>query len=176
MSEIEQLREENEKLRTALKRISALRACPDVACHGCEVEMGWARQYALEALGFTDDALSALPTGMTHREMEEENATLRARMAETESLIDSFWEWLDQMWDIEPREYFEKEAPSSGLTVLQMAMHHVWKRQRKGDEARCSECGGELSYCGEMGADGPTLDCKVCQLRARERRQRRCGG
>jgi len=31
---------------------------------------------------------------------------------------------------------------------------------------RCPECSGELSYCGEMTADGPALDCLACQLRA----------
>lgn len=36
-------------------------------------------------------------------------------------------------------------------------------------DERCSECHGELTYCGEMTADGPSLDCKVCQLRARVR-------
>ena len=29
---------------------------------------------------------------------------------------------------------------------------------------RCSECNGELSYCGDMTSDGPSLDCRVCQL------------
>lgn len=29
---------------------------------------------------------------------------------------------------------------------------------------RCSKCNGELSYCGEMTPDGPSLDCRVCQL------------
>lgn len=29
---------------------------------------------------------------------------------------------------------------------------------------RCEECNSELSYCGEMGSDGPSLDCEVCQL------------
>lgn len=33
------------------------------------------------------------------------------------------------------------------------------------DDRRCSECGGELTYCGDMDFDGPTLDCKVCRLR-----------
>lgn len=30
---------------------------------------------------------------------------------------------------------------------------------------RCPECNAELSYCGPMSEDGPTLDCKVCQFR-----------
>lgn len=30
---------------------------------------------------------------------------------------------------------------------------------------RCETCNSELSYCGEMTVDGPSLDCEVCQLR-----------
>jgi hypothetical protein len=34
-------------------------------------------------------------------------------------------------------------------------------------EKRCEECGGELSYCGDMDVDGPRLDCLECRLKAR---------
>lgn len=30
---------------------------------------------------------------------------------------------------------------------------------------RCEDCNNELSYCGEMGVDGPTLDCRECRSR-----------
>jgi hypothetical protein len=29
---------------------------------------------------------------------------------------------------------------------------------------RCEECGGELSACGDMTADGPSMDCRACRL------------
>lgn len=29
----------------------------------------------------------------------------------------------------------------------------------------CYDCGHDLSYCGEMTLDGPSLDCLVCRLR-----------
>ncbi len=32
------------------------------------------------------------------------------------------------------------------------------------DDKRCEECNAELTYCGEMTSDGPSLDCPVCQL------------
>ena len=31
---------------------------------------------------------------------------------------------------------------------------------------RCKKCRAELSYCGPVNIDGPTLDCEVCQLTA----------
>lgn len=34
------------------------------------------------------------------------------------------------------------------------------------DIDRCDECGAELTQCGELNEDGPTWDCKVCQLRS----------
>lgn len=34
---------------------------------------------------------------------------------------------------------------------------------------RCPECQGELSYCGEMTSDGPSLDCRACSLATRLR-------
>lgn len=52
----------------------------------------------------------------------EELATLRAD-------IDKFWHYVENGWDIEPRDYFEKEAPTNGFgSPLAQAAHHVWKR------------------------------------------------
>ena len=31
---------------------------------------------------------------------------------------------------------------------------------------RCPECNHELSCCGEMTADGPSMDCEACQLKS----------
>jgi len=33
-------------------------------------------------------------------------------------------------------------------------------------EERCAECNGELSACGEMTPNGPSMDCEVCILRS----------
>lgn len=33
-------------------------------------------------------------------------------------------------------------------------------------EPRCPDCNGELCACGEMTADGPSMDCRACQLRS----------
>jgi DNA-directed RNA polymerase subunit RPC12/RpoP len=30
---------------------------------------------------------------------------------------------------------------------------------------RCSECGSELTDCGEMTIDGPSPDCPLCKAR-----------
>lgn len=34
----------------------------------------------------------------------------------------------------------------------------------KCDNKRCDVCRGELSYCGETTIDGPSLDCRLCQM------------
>ena len=59
------------------------------------------------------------------RYAEYQTAPLRAE-------IDAAWEYLRNGYDIEPREYFEKEAPRNGFKyALAMAMHHIWKRELK---------------------------------------------
>ncbi len=35
------------------------------------------------------------------------------------------------------------------------------------NEPRCPECGGEISACGPMTSDGPSDDCRACQLQSR---------
>jgi hypothetical protein len=46
--------------------------------------------------------------------------------------IDSFWFMVENGWDIEDREYFEREAPKSGdWSPEGMAVHYMWKRDRK---------------------------------------------
>jgi hypothetical protein len=52
------------------------------------------------------------------------------RIAELEADIDKFWSMLHNAWDIEPREYFEKEARENGFdSPLAMAAHYMWKRE-----------------------------------------------
>jgi DNA repair exonuclease SbcCD ATPase subunit len=46
--------------------------------------------------------------------------------------LDRFWEALGNSYNIEDREYFEREAPLSGdWSPEEMALHHVWKRDPK---------------------------------------------
>lgn len=46
--------------------------------------------------------------------------------------IDSFWQMVSSSWDIEPRAFFEAEAPKSGdWSPEAMAAHHMWKRDAK---------------------------------------------
>lgn len=52
--------------------------------------------------------------------------------SELQSDIDKFWFAVDNSWDIEPREYFEKEARKNGFdSPLAMAVHYMWKREVK---------------------------------------------
>lgn len=53
-------------------------------------------------------------------------------LAGTQENIDKFWTHLSRSYDIEDRAYFEREAPETGdWSPLQMALHHVWKREPK---------------------------------------------
>lgn len=57
-----------------------------------------------------------------------------------EQQIDRFWEMLENCWEIEPREYFEKEAPENGFgSPLAMAVHYMWKREPKVAQALADE-------------------------------------
>lgn len=43
--------------------------------------------------------------------------------------IEAFWQGVQRGWDIEPREYFEREAPKNGFKFpIAQALHHIWKR------------------------------------------------
>jgi hypothetical protein len=49
-----------------------------------------------------------------------------------EQQIDAFWEALWNSWEIEPRSYFEEQAPRNGFgSPLAMAVHYMWKREVK---------------------------------------------
>ena len=46
--------------------------------------------------------------------------------------IEAAWKAIERGWDIEPRSYFEAEAPKNGFgSPLAMAIHYMWKRDRK---------------------------------------------
>lgn len=51
--------------------------------------------------------------------------------------VDAFWTALERSWDIEPRSFFETEAPKNGFeSALAMAVHYMWKRETKVEPVR----------------------------------------
>ena len=54
------------------------------------------------------------------------------REAQEDRDIDLFWQYVENGWDIESREFFEREARTNGFgSPLAMAAHHMWKRAVK---------------------------------------------
>jgi hypothetical protein len=69
----------------------------------------------------------------------KDNRQLRAELSTARANIDAFWLALERSWEIEPRSYFEKEAPENGFgSPLAMAVHHMWKRDTNTEEARAN--------------------------------------
>lgn len=104
--------------------------------------------------------------------LREELTRLRAAQQEMEQDIKLFWDFVEMAWDIETREYFEKEARTNGfVSPLAQAAHHMWKRdtnvssltsqvQQLEQELRdkCEEdLGVDLTaeQAGQMGIPGP---------------------
>lgn len=59
---------------------------------------------------------------------------LEAEIKELKRQIDSFWFMVENLWDIEPREFFEKEIADGvgyGNSPLAMAAHYMYKRALK---------------------------------------------
>jgi hypothetical protein len=68
----------------------------------------------------------------THGECDRTVVWAAQRLEALQANVDKFWKHLDRSYDIEPREYFEREAPATGdWSPIQMALHHVWKRDPK---------------------------------------------
>lgn len=60
------------------------------------------------------------------------SALMAVTPSQLQSDIDKFWFAVHNSWDIEPREYFEKEARKNGFdSPLAMAVHYMWKREVK---------------------------------------------
>lgn len=80
-------------------------------------------------------------------------ATLRAAdVMPAAEQIDKFWWVLERCWNIEPREYFEREAPKNGFgSPLAMAVHYMWKRKTKAPSyvANCHSCGAKVGLVPE---------------------------
>lgn len=57
---------------------------------------------------------------------------LAARAPAAQKEIDAAWLAIHRGWDIEPRSYFEEQAPKNGFeSPLAMAVHYMWKRELK---------------------------------------------
>jgi hypothetical protein len=86
-----------------------------------------------------------------------------------EEQIEKFWFALEHSWDIEPRSYFEAEAPKNGFgSPLAMAVHYMWKRDAKVVRTAFERRG---LHCGKCDAvmlpvtSGPYVvgvKCKTC--------------
>jgi len=53
----------------------------------------------------------------------------------------------------------------SEIETLRTQLAAARERVKERETDRCDVCGCELSYCGDMTIDGPSKDCKQCQLR-----------
>ena len=54
---------------------------------------------------------------------------LRLALVKAQARLESFWHSVYHAFDIEPRAFFEDQAPKTGnWTPEQMALHHIWKR------------------------------------------------
>lgn len=62
--------------------------------------------------------------------MQQQIDTLQAQVIAKDEEIAKFWSHVEHGWDIEPREFFEREAKKQGFgSALAMAAHHMWKRE-----------------------------------------------
>jgi hypothetical protein len=82
----------------------------------------------------TEAAAPQPPTKPTESDL---NALMKHNNAIYKSDIDKFWAMLDRCFEMEPREYFEKEARLNGFdSPLAMACFFMWKREAKVDASR----------------------------------------
>lgn len=102
-----------------------------------ELRAGKAEMYAKELLGHKQEGerLHAKRVQELERlaiNRVQEIAAYEQRVEELERDIDKFWHYVENAYDIEPRAYFEKEAPTNGFgSPLAQASHHIWKRDPK---------------------------------------------
>jgi hypothetical protein len=55
-------------------------------------------------------------------------------------------------------------VPEKQMDRLRAALASEQAARAAAERERCPACNGELSECGEMTEDGPSLDCRACQL------------
>ncbi len=75
------------------------------------------------------------------RDAAIERANTNAAMVEAlKAEIDAAWFSIDHGWDIESREELERQSKTNGFKYgLAQAVHHMWKRPRRAQEARDGE-------------------------------------
>lgn len=83
---------------------------------------------------YVDDP-EACAAAIRHRtQWPKQIIELRTALAASQKEINAAWLAIHRSWDIEPREYFEKEAPKNGFnSPLAMAVHYMWKRETKSE-------------------------------------------
>lgn len=73
--------------------------------------------------------VSGFPPSAREFELMAERDTLQRERDDLRRRVEEFWSAVDWCYDIEPREFFEKEAESRGFTSpVAMAVHWMWKR------------------------------------------------
>lgn len=71
--------------------------------------------------------------------------------------MEHFWTAVKRGWDIEPREYFEREAVPMGFrSPVEMAVHHMWKRRVNEDRPAAASVPSPPAQ--EMDASRTTID------------------
>jgi hypothetical protein len=88
---------------------------------------------------------------LTREHVERCDAEYRLQKAEARAdalaaELDAAWKAIERGYEIEAREYFEREAPHNGFKYpLAQAIHHIWKRdpQVASLAARLAEVEGE---------------------------------
>jgi len=83
----------------------------------------------------------------------------------TREMIETIAAGLDHAAAHTSAKRLREQAEQRGEVVRVGEEVKPFRRGIDHETRRCSECSGELSYCGEMGIDGPTIDCKDCLLR-----------
>lgn len=64
--------------------------------------------------------------------------------------VEACWTAIHRSFEIEPRSYFETEAPKNGFgSPLAMAMHYIWKRKAKDSEAEQDGFAAGVAACVE---------------------------
>lgn len=107
-----------------------------------------------------------------------------AYVGELEREREEFWREVALGHDIEPREFFETEAPQQGWSSpIAMALHHIWKRDAKVESliADRDRLAGEVAQIQTLMAEVERLkvgsaedyDASIAQLQHSERRAER---
>lgn len=108
------------------------------------------------------------------RKEAEEAPRIEAAEAEAAAsiLLRAYGEWKDHKFPLchESRSDYEKVLMRVGpvlahyVLATRAVLASAQAARAAAERERCPACNGELSECGEMTEDGPSLDCRACQL------------